>query len=322
MSSCKPVCALMCLLSLALPALAEKKPDDNRSPKNDSRSSQYSRDSIPEVKEVGGRSLEKWVADLKHADPYHRSRALMAIVQFGEKAGQYVPEVAKVLHDNDASPRMKSIMALRMMYIPETHRSLVVKEVGRCLISGSSQTIHRYEALKTLMRFGVLSGTEREAVIDVVQNLGSASTYELRSLCIDALLTAGLDEKKGPDPRVTDALINRATAFKEPAEEVRFKAIMALGFMGRPQDPKKLSQVVNVLKRPENYYSRNRVIKMWTHVSLMSLDEKVPAKELEAIVKLLEDPESHIRIQAVTALGGAARQGSCLCRQSLRHGKT
>lgn len=303
MSSSKPFSALLCLLCLALPALAETKPNDSRSSSSDSRSSDYSRETRPRIDKVGGKPLQQWVKDLTHADPFHRTQAVLAIVQFGEDAGQHVPDVVKVLHDGDASPRMKGIIALRMMYIPETHRPLVIKEVSRCLISLSSQTIHRYEAVKTLMRFGHLSGDEREAVMSLVANLGSASTYELRSLCIDALLTAGVDEKKGPDPRVTDALIMRATPFREPAEEVRYKAVMALGALGRPQDPKKLASVITILKAPGNYRSTNKIIRMWSHVGLMALEDKVYEKELRDIAALLKDPESHMKAQAVIALG-------------------
>jgi HEAT repeat protein len=303
MSSSKPFCVLLCLLCLALPTLAEK-PTDNRTIRTDSRSTDPSQEYKPRIKDIGGRTLEQWVKDLKHPDPTHRSRAVVAIVQFGEEASQYIPDLVKLLHDPDASPRIKTIVALRMMYIPKAHRSLVIKELGRCLVSLTSQSIHRYEAVKTLMNFGPLVDDEREVIMDLVQNLASPSTYELRSLCIDALLTAGPDPKNGPDARVTDALILRATPSREPAEEVRYKAVMALGALGRPQKLENLTKVINILKTPANYRSPNKVIRIWSHVGLMALDDKlISDKELKAIAENLKDPDSVIKANAAIALG-------------------
>jgi HEAT repeat protein len=296
MFSSKPFSVVACLFLLAQTALAEK-PNDNRS-NSDSRLNE-SRQSEPS--ERGGKTLDQWLKELKNPDPYHRSRAVMYLIQFKD-VGQHVPELIKLLRDGDASPRMKTILALQMIYIPQVHRQLVIKELGRCVASSSSQSIHKYEALKSLMRFGYLSGSERDVIMDIALNLNNPSTYELRSMAIDALLTAGVDEKKGPEPRVTDLLIPRATPSLEVAEEVRYKAVMALGAMGRPQDPKKLNQVTTVLRAPGNAGSRNKIIRMWSRVGLMALD-KVDEKELGNIAENLKDPDSGIRAQAALALG-------------------
>jgi len=134
-----------------------------------------------------------------------------------------------------------------------------------------------------------------------VRGVGDNATWELRESCIMALIVAGVDPKKGPDVRVTDALILRSKAFIEPTVQVRLEAIIALGAMGRPQDPKKLAQVISALK--ENFLSQNKVIKIWAHVSIMALEDKVDKKYLDIIAKYLKDEERDIRIQAVTALG-------------------
>jgi HEAT repeat protein len=194
-------------------------------------------------------------------------------------------------------------MALKIMYIPTTQREAVVKGLGRTLVdSVNSQQIHKYEAIKALSRFGTLKDQERVAVMDVLPSLSSPN-YEVREAAIDALLVAGPDPKAGPDARITDALIFRANGYNEHAITVRWKAIMALGALGRPQDPKKLTQVVTVLRNRGNWNSSDKIIRMWSHVSLMALEDKVYEKELEGVAKLLKDPRPDIRVQAATALG-------------------
>jgi HEAT repeat protein len=158
--------------------------------------------------------------------------------------------------------------------------------------------------MQTLTRFGHLIGDERTVIMDLKANVSSPATWEVRHMAILSLIVAGVDEKKGPDERVTEALVQRAIAVNEPADQVRLEAIMALGAMGRPQAPKMLDYVVkNLRTRPENFNSRNKAIKMWTHVALMALEDKVYEKELAAIADNLKDEEAAIRSQAVACLG-------------------
>ena len=116
-------------------------------------------------------------------------------------------------------------------------------------------------------------------------------------------MIAGVDPKTGPDPRVTDALIERANHLYEPTTQVRLKAIMALGAQGRPQDPAKLSRVMGVLKMPANYQSKHPTVRIWSHVAIIALEEKVNEKDLKTIASYLTSREAAIRLEAVRALG-------------------
>jgi HEAT repeat protein len=306
MSSGKAFFAILCLLALPLFGHAEKKTNDSRLSKNDdSRSSDDSSETRPKPPEtLGGKTLKEWISDLTHRDPSVRAAAIAVLPGFGEAASIAVePLIKHSLIDHDNSPRVKAAIALRMMYIPKTQRGAVIKALGRCIVDPNSQAIVRYEAITTMMRFGHLKEDERGVIPDLVANLGSTATWEVRHICIIALITAGVDEKKGPDPRVTDALILRAQQYYEPADQVRLEAIMALGAMGRPQDPKMLAKVVTILKAGINFRSPNRSIRMWSHVALMALEDKVYEKELLAIADNLKDKEAAVRVQAVAALG-------------------
>lgn len=299
--SSKPFSMLVCLLCLAQPAFAEK-PNDNRPANNDNRVADSSRGKDLSDVEIGGKTLHEHIKDLSDNDPSIRCYALKCIPYYGEAAGVAVPDVVKRLKDADASVRVNGFIALKIMYIPPTQREGVVKGLARGLVDPNSQQIHRFEAMKAMARFGALKDEERVAVMDLVQNLSSPN-FEVREAAIDAILIAGPDPKKGPDFRVTKALIYHADGYREHARAVRWKAIMALGALGRPQDPNELAQVVTVLKSRGNWNSSDKIIRMWSHVSLMALEDKVYEKELEGVAKLLKDPKPNIRVQAATALG-------------------
>jgi HEAT repeat protein len=295
MSSFKTLFGALCALSLTLPLFGQAV-GDSRSSRDDSRSSPTGDQTYTIPNEIGGKTYEQWKADLSHADPSVRAAAIEVIPAFREKAMDAVPLLVDRTRDKDASPRVKAVLALKFMGIRGTDRSRVVKALGE-RIASDTQAIVRYEAARALLRFGA---DGRDVVGDLVHGVGDGSTWELRHACIMALIVAGVDPKKGPDSRVIDALILRTKVFNEPTAQVRLEAIIALGAMGRPQDPTKLKMVVGAIKEHER--SGNIPIRIWAHVSLMALEDKVDKKYLELIAGYLKDRERDIRVQAVTAL--------------------
>ncbi|HWG45733.1 MAG TPA: HEAT repeat domain-containing protein [Gemmataceae bacterium] len=293
---CTPLLAALFAPLLTTFVRAEKPTDPRSTSRNDSRStSSDTAEDIPN--KIGGKTYDEWKKDLEHKDPSVRSNTIRVIPSFGVKAESAVPILVARTHDQDASCRVKAVIAFQFMAIRGTDRVRVVKALGE-RISSDPQAIVRYEAAKALRRFGP---DGREVVADLVRGVGDSGTYELREACIIALIVAGVDPTKGPDVRVTDALILRSKAGIEPTTQVRLEAIIALGAMGRPQDPKKLAQVFGALK--QNFLSPNKIIKIWAHVSVMALEDKVDKTYLKTIADYLKDPERDIRVQAVTALG-------------------
>jgi HEAT repeat protein len=289
MSSSKTLFALLAVLCCAVHAFAQKP--------NDSPSQYPSQENPPIPREIGGKTYDQWKQDLKHDDPSVRANAITVIPGFREQAMDAVLLLIDRTHDKDASPRVKAVLALKIMGVRGTDRQRVVKALGE-RIANDSQAIVRYEAAQALMRFGP---DGREVVGDLVKGLGDSSTWELRHACILALIVAGVDEMKGPDPRVTDALLLRINTFYEPTFQVRLEAIIALGALGRPQDPKKLQQVIAGLR--QHFNSSNKAIKIWSHVSMMALEDKVNTKDLDTIAGYLSERDRDVRVQAVTALG-------------------
>jgi HEAT repeat protein len=303
MSSSHSFAVVLCLFSMALPAHAEK-PNDNRSGANSQPSQSHD---VP--KEVGGKTLEEWRKDLTHGDSSIRAAAVMAIPQFREAAAKVVPDLLLRLRDGDASPRAKVSHALQMMrpYVTPADRTRVIQALGRT-IRGDDQLIVRYQAAAAYRHFCPIDHTikaEHDTIYDLVANVGlmERSTFELRDACIDGLIYAGVDPKKGPDPRVTKALIGRATYPAEPTTQVRLKAIMALGALGRPQNPSDYKEVMEVLHRRYNYNSAHPTVRIWSHVAIIALEEKADKKDLDTLAEYLTKREADTRFQAVTALG-------------------
>jgi HEAT repeat protein len=253
---------------------------------------------------VGGRTLPQWMADLSHPDPYKRAHAILSLVDFGEAAADAVPVLLQRCQDRDASPRVKAVIALRLITVRERDIPKIVDALARRL-SEDRQDIVRYEAAKGLVRF---ADEGRPAIAALIRGTEDPGCWEIRHVCILALRQAAFDPKTGPDPRATQALIK---ALRDPVSMVRMEATLSLGAMGAPHDPHALAAVVGALQSQLGY--KDKILSLWTHVSLMALDDKVTEKSLEAILKLLQSPERDVRVQALVALGAmGAKARTCV----------
>ncbi|HEY7313658.1 MAG TPA: HEAT repeat domain-containing protein [Gemmataceae bacterium] len=316
MPPCKSLSAALYLLCLTLPLAAEP-PNGGRLKRNndDRRQTDPSRDvrekmTIPDA--IGGKTYDDWKKDLDHLDPSVRDNAVVAILGFGEKATEAVPKLIAVLKKEvDAGVRAKILLALRILPLKGADRKNTIQAVGH-VVGNDSQAAIRYEAVQTLTRLitDEPSVQAAQAIIgDVVRCVSVTSSWQLREACIMALI-ATVDTEKGPEPRVTDALIlhSKGGPLGEPSRRVRMEAIIALGAVGRPHDPKTLEQVRGALK--DHINSRDKAINIWAHVSLMALEDKVNEKDIKMIVDCLGEKDREIRMQAVTALGAMAKKAS------------
>jgi HEAT repeat protein len=260
------------------------------------------------ITEVGGKTFAQWLAELKHADSSRRTEALINLLAFGETAGDAVPQVIDRLQDGDMCVRAKAVLFLKNAYVRDKDKVKVVEALARCIGGNSStprdtQGIVRYEAAVALMRF---PEDGKAAINALLVGMKDPQCWELRQVCIIALRQAARDPKTGPDPRATKALL---TVLRDDRNErVRTEATISLGAMTRPQDPQLLADVVQALQG--QIKAHDKPLALWSHVSLMALDDKVTEKSLTEIGKLLKSPEREIRLQCLTALaamGGKAR---------------
>lgn len=307
MSSAKALLVALCVLSLTLPLRAENRTDDR--PK-------YPADYEKPPSEVGGKDYAKWKGELSHPDPGVRAQAIIAMLAFRKQGEDAVPKLATMAQrDPDASPRVKAVIALKMMGIRATDITRVVEALGYC-VAHDDQTVIRYEAATALQRFG---SETRRVIPQLLMAMNNRNTYDVRKACIIALRAAGVDAKKGPDPRVTDALIARLNPFAEPSDEVRLQAIMALGGMGRPQDPKKYGDLLRGLRAQNVYNSPHKIIKLWAHVAIMALEEKVDEKYLErTVADYLKSEERDIRMHGLMAMGALGTKANAYAKDVVR----
>jgi HEAT repeat protein len=253
-----------------------------------------------EVREVGGKSLAQWKRELKNPDPSIRARAIQSIIRFGPAAGEAVPLLLDRCGDRDASPRVKAVIALRLVPVDARDVPKVVETLARRVApSSESQAIVRYEAASTLLHF---ADHARAAVPALLAGADDGACWETRQTCLAALRRAAGDPRKGPDSRATHALL---AALRDPTAQVRLEATIGLGDMGRPADPQLRGMVVRALQGQLN--SRDRALALWSHASLMALDQVTNAG-LEAIAQNLRNSDLEVRLQAAQALSALGYQ--------------
>jgi HEAT repeat protein len=235
--------------------------------------------------------------DLTSADASKRASAILNIVAFRENAAPAVPALLARFLDPDTSPRVKAIVAFRYLpEIPPDQTPRVVNALAKAL-SSDTQTVVRYEAAVTLNRF---AGSNKKAVQALIQGATrDRGTWEIRTACVSTLRGAGWDPKTGPDPEVTRALLQ---ALKDPTHEVRLQAIMNLGFMGSPADPKLREEVYSALQTWSRSRSAEKTSVLWAYVSLVLLGGELRESALDAIAKYLRLEDSEMRVQGIHAL--------------------
>lgn len=250
-------------------------------------------------REIDGKTFAKWKADLTNPDAKVRAQALTILPRFREDAVDAVPIVVDRTRDADAPVRIRAVFALKMMGIMAADRERVVKALGQ-RVSHDTHAAVRYEAARALPRFGP---DVRDVANDLIQGMADANSWEVREACIQALIAAGSDDKNGPPSRATDALLRRLDPQVEKASRVRLQAVIAVGVLGPPRDPKKLSKAIDVLCSPAISDDSNKAIRIWSRASLLSLRNEADDKDLKMIVGYLKDEDRNVRVQAVSALG-------------------
>ncbi len=243
--------------------------------------------------EINGKTFVQWMADLKHADPSVRTEAILHVSLFGEEAKKAVPLLLDRCQDRDGSPRVKAVKILNFIPINDEDIAPAVKALGR-VVQTDQQSIIRYEAIMTLMRFADYSNPILGAVISATKDNAS---YEIRRAAVILLRKAGLDANGTVDAQATHALI---AALRDPTVQVRLEAVIGLGTMGKPTDTNLLNNVLSSLHSMVK--DSDKAVGIWARFSIMALD-KVSDTHLHAIIKQLKAPEVRYRLQAARALG-------------------
>jgi HEAT repeat protein len=251
----------------------------------------------PVVTEISGKSFDQWKLDLKHQDASTRTEAILAIAMFGPAASDTVPLLLDRCLDKDGSPRVKAVVALSVIEVPQKYIPQVVRALARRIGQEEAQSIIRYQALVSLERFAD-DPTAREAIGALIYRSEDPSSYEIRRLCLSLLRRLGRQPEGGSDLRVINAFMRAA---HDVTSQVRLEGAIGLGVMGRPPDPVDLGKVERTLITLT--HDRDKVVALWAQVSLLALSPKVSDEKIAALGRNLDSPDMRLRQHAARALG-------------------
>jgi HEAT repeat protein len=256
---------------------------------------------------VGGKTLKEWIADMKGiTDPSVREECIRAVTCFGDASREAVPALLDRLHDSDLSPRVKATIALGIVPVDEKDLPKVIEALGKLLAGGGeTQAIVRFQAAMALASKGK---DAKAALPQLIAGTTDSYSWEIRKVCVGALVLAGGDEKNGPDAKATHALLK---AVEDPANQVRLEAVMSLGEMGRPGEAPLRAAAIKALQNAATG-DRDKAVQIWAHVSRMAL-EKVDDKGLNYLADELKTKDSakdslKIRVHSARGLGALGKE--------------
>lgn len=285
-------CGTLLASLLLVGGLPGQGPDKQGSEKD--RQSDYSPTSY------GGKTLPQWIKELDSEDASLRSQAVAALPNFGDRAADAVPALLGRLQDRDVSPRARAVMVLREITIAEKDVPRVVVALARRISpQNESQACVRYEAIVTLRRF---MGDAMPAVPALISATIDKSSWELRYISVQLLWRVGLENNKegGPDPRITEALLNLLRWDK--SYQVRVEVLMGLGALGRPANPTLRARVISELNLCARH--KNKPLALWAYAGLVAMEDGPAARaSLEALARFLKSDSLEVRVQAVQAIG-------------------
>lgn len=261
---------------------------------------------------IGGKSLDRWIAEITNRDPGVRVKAIQIVPAFLKNSAKAVPALMGRTHDKDVSVRSNAVLALGAVHVTDSQIPRVVLELADRLGPKENQAIVRLYAAQVLSRFGPHTKT-------VLTRLAAAAidkrSWEIRRAGVIAI--AGATEEMEPEQfgKALKALLakmvpaepgKRAPVGADSSEQVRLAAVMGLVEVGKEGTAEQRTQLLEELKA--RLTDKSPVVAIWAHVAVMKLEEVNP-DYLKSLAKYLESEElvarSHV-LRAFAALGEQA----------------
>jgi hypothetical protein len=281
------------------PAPAAKARPAQRNDKGVPRAKDGATENPPNVsrtREIGGKSFDEWMTDLKDPDPANVENAIRTIILFGpDLAREAVPILIRKLDSQrlDLSVKVNIAIFLGMQRLDGDTLDEGVRGLNRMLIS--DQVIVRLHAALALARQGAIA---KETIPRLCKNLEHYS-WEIRKASALALASVAMprSDKFPPDKVVVSALLRRM--FVDKCAQVRVEAARALVMLGAGADQRdKVARDLKQVLRTE----RDKTVRIWSHVGVMRVT-KIEEKRLDAIGKMLDDPVLGVKCEAARVLG-------------------
>jgi HEAT repeat protein len=230
--------------------------------------------------EIAGKSLDKWVEEIRDPDPGVVENAIRTVLHFGKDARKAGPNLIAQLNSLDASLRANAAIALGTLN-KELHSSDIPKAVDKLakLLTDDSQMVVRFHCALALSKFGPEA---KAAIPQLVVASQDKRCWEIRKMGVIALTSVAADRDKGPDVRAVAAL--REALLNSNCSEVRQEAAVGLAVLGRPTSVQEALATIDAVKTKFNDTDKN--VCVWARVAFMAFDE-VSEVHLKEIAKYL-----------------------------------
>jgi HEAT repeat protein len=266
-----------------------------------------------QIQELGGKTLEEWMKDIRSPDRSRGENAIRTVVGFGpDRAYAAVPILIAELKrrdvEVDVSIRVNAVMALGTILAlggaerpdPELVNDAVKVLTFFLLPSNESQSIVRYRSAEALGKIGPRS---KPAIPRLLNLLHDTKTWETRQAAAIALGFIALDRegKKGPPAELVKGLYQ---ALSDTSFQVRLAAIRSMTFIGTPANTSEKDRDIflGYLRPKATSKKEDPTVRIWAHMAIMSISHEMTTADVLAICQMLKHREMAARVQAAEAL--------------------
>ncbi|MFL5242072.1 MAG: HEAT repeat domain-containing protein [Gemmataceae bacterium] len=250
-----------------------------------------------EPQEIGGKTLEQWIKEIKSPDPAICENAIRTVILFGKKGAKAAPALIDQLNHRDSSVKGNAAASLGYLsaYLTSADTERAIVRLANRMTDG--QSLMAFHSAMALYFFG---NQARPVIPQLINASKDPLTWELRRAATMALGVAGAPDGKFPqDVRAVMALVE---ASKDHCSVVRLEAVTGLGMCGQPAaEADKLA----VLAALEVRYKKDTddSVRIWAHTSYMYVEGRFSEAQLSAIASFLKSPKMSSRAHAAKALG-------------------
>jgi HEAT repeat protein len=251
-------------------------------------------------KELGGKSLEQWIKDIKDKDPGVCQNAIRTVVQFGKRGAKAAPALIDQLNHPDASIKANAAASLGMLsqHLSSADTERAIERLA-IRMTEDRQAIVAFHAATALYYF---ANQARPVIPKLILATKADLTWELRRIAVMTLGLAAAPDGKTPfDIRPIKALVD---ASSDRCAIVRLEAVTSLALCGVPPSDADKLMVLHALQL--RFKDSDDGVAIWAHAAYLYID-KMSDEHLASIANYLKSPKMVSRCQAARALGAIGK---------------
>lgn len=262
--------------------------------------------SPPKITEIGGKTLDQWIAAISSKDRSLSAVAIETVLVFGpEQAKKAVPALLGELRKHkpgvvtvDMSVRINASLALGAIFssIEDANKGDVDEAVK--LMTNFLKDEQRIVKHRVCQALASLGPRASYAIPELIKTTIDFPTWQTRHAAVHALGVVAW-KKEGPSRAVLDALYSALT---DSASQVRLAAIQALDQLETPDLPKEKFTMDKKVD-PLAWKDADKIVRINAHLLVYAVQPQFKGRRLTAIGKLIDDPETPVRVAAVRGIG-------------------